>query len=138
MKALFVDTSGWANLFDKDEPFHVEAKKFVDDARKKKALLVTTNYVVAELVSLLTSPFRVSRPQTIKYIESIKKSRSVEIIHIDKVLDQRAWDLLSKRDDKNWSLVDCTTFVLMQDKDIAEALTEDHHFEQAGLIRLLK
>jgi predicted nucleic acid-binding protein len=46
--------------------------------------------------------------------------------------------LLSSREDKNWSLVDCSSFVVMQQRNITEALTNDYHFEQAGFVRLLK
>jgi predicted nucleic acid-binding protein len=37
-----------------------------------------------------------------------------------------------------WSLVDCASFVVMRQQGIVEALTTDHHFEQAGFVRLLK
>jgi predicted nucleic acid-binding protein len=46
--------------------------------------------------------------------------------------------LLKARLDKEWSLVDCASFVVMQHRSIVEALTADHHFEQAGFVRLLK
>ncbi len=76
--------------------------------------------------------------QQIKTIETIKTSSWVEIVHIDSTLDQEAWQLLKNRPDKEWSLVDCSSFVLMQQWSIVEALTTDHHFEQAGFVRLLK
>jgi len=53
-------------------------------------------------------------------------------------LDEEAWSLLKTRLDKNWSLVDCASFVVMQHRKIAEGFTSDHHFEQAGFSRLLK
>ncbi len=46
--------------------------------------------------------------------------------------------MLAERPDKEWSLVDCASFVLMRQREINEALTSDHHFEQAGFSRLLK
>jgi len=68
----------------------------------------------------------------------VRTSSYVEVIHVDPQLDEQAWQLLAKRQDKDWSLVDCTSFVVMQQRGITEALTTDHHFEQAGFIRLLK
>ncbi len=62
----------------------------------------------------------------------------MEIIHIDKTLDAAAWTLLKERLDKEWTLVDCASFVVMQQRDIIEAFTTDHHFEQAGFVSLLK
>jgi predicted nucleic acid-binding protein len=70
--------------------------------------------------------------------ETIKTASWVEIVHIDPTIDNEAWKLLKNRPDKKWSLVDCSSFVLMQQRGIIEALTTDHHFEQAGFVRLLK
>jgi uncharacterized protein len=47
-------------------------------------------------------------------------------------------DLYRDRPDKAWSLTDCISFVVMADKGIRDALTADHHFEQAGFVALLK
>jgi uncharacterized protein len=79
-----------------------------------------------------------SRPRVIEIVDGIKASPFFEIIHIDENLDKRTWELLKNRPDKKWRLVDCSSFVVMQEKGISEALTTDHHFEQAGFIRLLK
>ncbi len=61
----------------------------------------------------------------------------VEIVHIDAPMDNVAWQLLEKRFDKEWSLVDASSFVLMEQFGMTEALTTDHHFTQAGFIKLL-
>lgn len=57
---------------------------------------------------------------------------------INDTMDRDAWQLLRRRPDMQWSWVDCASFVVMEQREIREALTTDHHFEQAGLIRLLK
>ena len=46
--------------------------------------------------------------------------------------------LYAERPDKDWSLTDCISFVVMRKMDITEALTGDRHFEQAGFTALLK
>ena len=107
-------------------------------ARKGGTTLVTTNYIIAELVPLLTSVLKVSRPRIIDFINGIKSSRNVDFIHIDEVGDSKAWELLEKRIDKKWSLVDSSSFVVREEFGITDALTTDHHFEQAGFVRLLK
>lgn len=99
---------------------------------------MTTNYILTEVVALLTSPLRIPRPEIIAFIDGLKSSPYIEIVHIDPTLDDQAWQLLTHRQDKEWSLVDCASFVLMQERGVHEALTTDHHFEQAGFIRLLK
>ena len=87
---------------------------------------------------MLTSPLRIPRPATVAFIERLKTSPYVEVVHVDAVLDGEAWQLLRSRQDKEWSLVDCASFVLMTRRGILEALTTDHHYEQAGFVRLLK
>lgn len=138
MSKLFVDTSGWGNLIDRSQPFHSLAATLYRLARQQNHKIITTNYIMAELVALLTSPLRLTRPQIITFVESLRQSPYIEILHIDAETDTQAWQLLSSREDKNWSLVDCSSFVVMQQRNITEALTNDYHFEQAGFVRLLK
>lgn len=138
MNRIFVDTSGWGDLVDVRQHFHRETRAIYETAKKHGTRLVTTNYVLAELVSLLSSPLRIPRDQAIAFVDGIRNSSLVDIIHIDEDLDLKSWNLLSDRADKNWSLVDCSSFVIMREQKIVEAITADHHFEQAGFVRLLK
>lgn len=52
-------------------------------------------------------------------------------------LMHRGIELYEARSDKDWSLTDCTSFIVMQDRGLTDALTGDHHFEQAGFRPLL-
>ena len=137
-QSLFVDTSGWANYLIKTEPFYAEATKLLQQCFHNKVELVTSNYVMAELSALLYSPLRVTKSQQIMIFDVIKTASWVKVIHIDQATEQRAYQLWKSRPDKNWSLVDCTSFVLMEDEGITKSLTSDHHFEQAGFVQLLK
>lgn len=99
---------------------------------------ITTNYIIHELVALLTvSRFHLSRPKVIAAINKIKSDVSVEIIHIGQVTDDRAWALLEARPDKEWSLVDASSIIIMKDFGMSEALSTDRCFSQEGLIKLL-
>jgi predicted nucleic acid-binding protein len=51
---------------------------------------------------------------------------------------ERGCELHACRPDKGWSLTDCISFVVMEERGIHEALTGDHHYEQAGFTALLK
>ena len=137
MNELLVDTSGWANLIDISQPYHDLAVQIYHDRRSQKYKIITTNYIICELVALLSSPLRIPKNKAIAFIQSLKKSPYLQIIHINEMIDSQAWDLLTQREDKNWSLVDCSSFIIMKKHRINEALTNDHHFEQAGLIKLL-
>jgi len=138
MPELFVDTSGWANLIDVSQPFHSLTVQIYQSVRSQKSKIITTSYIITELIALLSSPLRIPRPKAIAFIQSLKTSPYVEIIHISQEIDSKAWKLLTMRPDKEWSLVDCSSFNVMQERKITQSLTSDHHFEQAGFIRLLK
>lgn len=138
MRYYFADTSGWGNLIDPAENFHLRAAQLYEARRTQGFVALTTNYVIAELVALLTSPLRIPRQTIIPFVESLQTSPYVEIVHIDETLDAAAWQLLKARADKNWSLADCASFVLMQQRGMTDAFTTDHHFEQAGFRCLLK
>lgn len=133
---VFVDTAGWASLFVATESYHPQAAQWFSNARQGQEM-VTTNYILIELVALLQSPLRVARPQLFSYVDAVKTAPYVSLLHIDSATDAAAWALLKSREDKTWSLVDATSFVIMQQLGIREALTTDQHFEQAGFIRLL-
>ena len=138
MNALFVDTAGWACLADRSEQYHAAAAVIYREAHRHRRQLLTTNYILAELVALLTSPKRIPRSGIIAFITAIKADSQIEVVHLDAALNEQAWQLLVDRQDKESSLVDCSSFVLMKQRGLVEALTTDHHFEQAGFIRLLK
>ena len=111
MSRIFVDTSGWGNLVDTRQQFHIKTKAIYEPAKKQRTGLVTSNYVLTELVSLLTSPFRLSRDKSVSFVNGIRTSSLVDIIHIDEDLDAGSWELLTNRADKNWSLVDCSSLL---------------------------
>jgi len=138
MNEIFADTSGWANYFVRTEPFHQEAKQLMQKWYKDRTRVITTNYVLSELVALFISPLRITRQQQIQAIETIKAVEWIEIIHINQTLDDQAWQFLMRRNDKMWSLSDCSSFVVMKQRKISQGFTTDHHFEQAGFVTLLK
>ncbi len=138
MLEIFVDTSGWGNLVDKSQPYHQLMVQLYREAKQQQRQLIPSNYVITEVVALLTSPLGIPRPKVISFVNSLKQSPYVDFIHIDNDLDDNAWLLLAIREDKEWSLVDCSSFIIMKERGILEALTNDVHFEQAGFIRLLK
>jgi uncharacterized protein len=135
---IFADTAGWGHLVDPTQKCHDRAAGIYRDARRRGDTLVTTNYVLMELAALLTNPLRIPRTKIVAFVESLKTSPHVAIVHVDSSLDERAWQLFADRHDKEWSLVDCASFIVMRQRNLLEALTTDRHFEQAGFSRLLK
>ncbi|GAB4397595.1 MAG: hypothetical protein OHK0052_20030 [Anaerolineales bacterium] len=136
--AIFIDTSGWGNLIDRNQPYHSRASFIYRSVREKQNRIVTTNYVLLELVALLISPLRMPHQTMVNFIDNIRRSPFIEIVQIDAAIEARGWQLLKQHNDKTWSLVDCVSFIVMDARKIVQALTGDHHFEQARFTALLR
>jgi predicted nucleic acid-binding protein len=137
VKPLFIDTSGWAAFLVHLEPSHRPATLLLEEQRRKGLQVITTNYLLAELVALLTSPLRVTRTEQIRILKTLRSADWIEVIHLDPFQEQEAWKIFATHDDKYWSLVDCASFAVMRSLSLSSALTTDHHFEQAGFTCLL-
>lgn len=129
---MLIDTSGWYCTLVQEDSRNTAAVSYYKFARGK----ITHSYIIAELVALCEAR-RFSRAKTLEFIASLIDDPSVEIIWVDQSLTLRAFEMIRNRLDKQWSLCDAVSFVIMDDRDIREALTTDHHFQQAGFIQLL-
>jgi len=138
-KAVFWDTAAFVALGNRDDALYQAATTVNQALVREKALILTTDAVLTEVVNTFS---RVAwRPMAQHLIEAVSKSvelGSAQVVHVDEALWQRGWRLFLERPDKNWSLTDCISFVVMQDHRITRAFTSDHHFEQAGFIPLIR
>jgi uncharacterized protein len=100
-----------------------------------KRPILTTEFVVVELANLFS---RVAdRATFIEFVRYIWAHPNTTIIPVSSELVHRGFELFTKRPDKEWSLTDCISFVVMEEQRIAEALSSDGHFVQAGFTMLL-
>jgi hypothetical protein len=53
-------------------------------------------------------------------------------------LFDRALELYHQHADKDWTLTDCSSVLVMRERGLMDVLTADRHFEQAGFNALLK
>jgi len=101
-----------------------------------KVKLVTTEYVIVETGGLLLRPE--DRPAYVNLVRDLQSDPAVQIVRASTAIFDDGFELFARRVDKEWSLVDCTSFVVMKQRRIKESLTADHHFEQAGFRALLR
>jgi len=133
--ASFLDTSGWMALLNSGDRNHASAVAAWREIVRLKKLVVVTDWIIAETGNgLARSRFRRLFVEAVRLLST---SREFRIVYVDDELLTRAIELYQTRPDKDWGLVDCASFVLMNEEDIGEALTSDRHFEQAGFRRLL-
>jgi uncharacterized protein len=134
---LFVDTSGWIEVFGSDNPLHGKARDILAQATNRRRPIITTNYVIIELISNGCKKCHLSREGLFKAVREITKLRGIEIVHISAEIHNEEISRLSKWVDKKWSLVDATSFNIMHQRMITDALAKDGHFHEAGFIELL-
>ena len=91
--------------------------------------MVITDAVFLEIANALSRNYK---QEAIQVIEELNSSENVEVVRLTPEFFERAFDLYKKRQDKSWGLVDCLSFIIMQDKNIHFALSFDQHFIQAG------
>lgn len=135
-QAVFVDTSAWLALINEADTDHLKVRAIRDKLLHSKKSFLVTNYIIIEIANSLCKARW--RTRAVKLINSIYATEFIEVIEIDKGIYDEAWDMYSSRNDKEWSLTDCTSFVVMKKYDIRDAFTNDHHFEQSGFNILIK
>ena len=92
--------------------------------------VLTTAWVVHELADGLSSPK--SHGAFLRFLETLEADENTTLVEPDPALWRRGLALYRARPDKAWSLTDCISFIVMTDRGLTDALTSDHHFEQAG------
>lgn len=138
-RIVFWDTSAFLALANTRDALHGQAVAVSQSLARENAQLLTTDAVLTELANGLSKVGQRQLAQrTVKMVYQSVPLRVAEVVHIDAEFWQRGWQLYCARPDKEWGLTDCLSFVVMQENEVFEAFTADHHFEQAGFIRLLR
>lgn len=135
MLKVLVDTAAWLALVNTRDYLHAPARRVMSDLRQQNALLMTTEFILIEVANALSAP--IFRAQTIALIDGLHSTPHFDIVPVSTTLLAEGWRLYRTRLDKEWSLTDCTSFVVMEQENISHAFTSDHHFEQAGFVKLL-
>ena len=136
MKAVFVDTAGWMACADGNDPAHNASCEARDALLESGHVLITTDYVMDETLTLLR--MRLGLAVAKAWWELVKGSARVKWEWIGVERAEKARAAFFRYRDKQYSFTDCTSFVVMQELKIKQALTTDHHFRQMGFQMLPK
>lgn len=132
MKMVFVDTSYYVAMLSARDALRPAAVSFTSNYRER---YLTTEFVLTEVATFFTRP--AARAGFVNLVHDLRADPRTEIVSASSDLFERAFQLFANRPDKEWSLTDCISFVVMQDCGLLDALTADRHFEQAGFRPLL-
>ena len=133
MTAVFADAFYYFALVNPADLRHGKAREITANFTGS---IVTTAWILTELGDGLAKA--ANRPLFLEIMSELRSDPDVRIAPPDADLFEAGLALYRRRVDKDWSLTDCISFVVMEREGITHALTGDHHFEQAGFVALLR
>ena len=133
MRTAYADTFYFFALLNKKDADHA---KSVAWSKTYTGRIGTSEWVLTELADGLASSKKRAVFETTR--QKMLADPVCRIVPLAMDLYEEGIKLYAARSDKDWPLTDCISFVIMQREGLTDALTGDHHFEQAGFTALLK
>lgn len=133
MTTVFADTFYYVALLSSGDEYHCAAYEYTE---KFDGTFVTTAWVITEVANFMSNAD--NRAPFLALLSDLENDDRVLIVPPTDDLFKRGLVLFADRSDKNWSLTDCISFIVMQEHRLTDALTADRHFEQAGFMLLLR
>lgn len=130
---VFMDTYGLIGWINTRDAAHQRVKSYLDSY---SGTIVTTEWVLLEFADALS--LSKAKPFAIEAIKRIHRLPMFQVVGFEAAVHQAGFELFETRSDKDWSLTDCVSFAVMTQRGLSEALTADHHFEQAGFRAVFK
>ena len=138
MRKIFVDTCYLVGLINPKDDLHNICESVSKDFDRKPIRFYTSEFIFAETLNYFSKYSKYLKRIALEMINSIKANPNFEVIPHTSNLYEKGEKLYRERMDKQYSHTDCTSMIIMKDKEINEILTYDHHFEQEGFFILLK
>lgn len=135
MKTVFADTFYWVAIANPRDQWHEKAKRVSQSLEQTR--LVTTDEVLVEFLTLLSSYGEEMRNTTVQLTRSILNNPNVQVVPQTRSSFLSGLALYEGRPDKQYSLTDCISMQTMRDQGLSEVLTHDHNFEQERFTILL-
>ena len=133
MKAVFADAFYFVACLNRADQHHSKTAAFASQNRRP---IVTTTWVLTEVADAFAASS--ARDKIAGFFAALEGDANVKIIPTTQALFHRGLERYAARPDKDWTLTDCISFVVMEDEGLTDALTGDQHFIQAGFEVLLK
>ncbi len=127
MSPVFADAWYYLALLNRKDAAHAAANYW--SAANARAV-VLTDFVLIEVGNTFSRG--AARERFLQLLAMLRDDLNTTVVPATHELVQRGLQLFAERPDKDWSLTDCISFVVMRDMGITEALSGDHHFAQAG------
>jgi predicted nucleic acid-binding protein len=131
-RAVFVDTTAWFALADRDDTYHGEARGIFAALQRSHRSLITTNHIISETYTLVR--IRLGSAAALRALRQLRTSTLVRRVQVAEPWEEAAEALLERYGDQSFSYVDATSFITMQRLGLREAFAFDRHFATAGFL----
>ena len=136
MALVFADTGYWIAVLLPGDRLHDRATAMAD--AYDEATVATTQMVLTEVLNHVSRMGLRTKLAATRLLEDLGSNPNVEIVPQTDTQFSTAVERYASRSDQRWSLTDCASFLMMEERGITEALAFDRDFEQAGFIALLR
>jgi predicted nucleic acid-binding protein len=136
MSAVFADTNYWIALLNPKDDLHEKVLSFSESLEGRQ--IFTSEMVLTQLLDDFSSRGEALRRAATLLVQQMFWNRNLRVVAQTSEQFRDALALYGKRGDKEWSLTDCASFQVMEEHRLTQALTHDHHFQQAGFQALLR
>jgi uncharacterized protein len=132
---LFLDSAYVMALVNVRDQWQSIALRWEEYLTPQRRRIVTTEFILIEIADGLAAVSL--RAQAAGVMSDLRRNNQVEIVPANSDLFAAALGLYRNRADKWWGLTDCSSFIVMEQYGLRDALTSDEHFRQAGFRALL-
>ena len=135
MNTIFVDTGAWIGLSVSRDQAHAAAAAFAANVAKRRAALLTTNYVLGESYTRIRYDDGHAKALTFDVlIRELIRRRHLTVAWVTPAVHELAMAMFRKYSDQEFSVVDCASFVVAKRKNIREVFGFDSDFAKMGFI----
>jgi predicted nucleic acid-binding protein len=127
---VFADTFYWLALAWPRDPWHAAVQQWT--LTRAQTRIVTTDDVFAEFLNAMSRSGVHGRAHAAATVHDARRNRMVQVVPQTRAGFDSALSLYESRLDKEYSLTDCRSMVVMSSLGLSEVLTNDHHFIQEG------
>ncbi len=135
-RTLFADSGYWIAIIYPGDQLHQRAREMATDLSTVQ--IVTTQMVLTEALNFMSDLGEFRRRFAAQTVQGLEENPGVEIVPQTEAQFRAAAEYYATRSDQRWSLTDCASFLVMEDRGLTEALAYDRDFEQAGFVALLR
>lgn len=136
MRTVFADTGYWIALLNPRDALHTKAITLSTSLRPLR--FISSEMVLIELLNDFAARGTYLRRAAVALSNQLYKDPNTTVVSQTSIQFENMLSFYAQREDKAWSYTDCSSFWIMQQTGITEALAYDKHFEQAGFTALLR